>query len=87
MDESTSMHLLVTDVVMPRLSGRQLVERVRAQHPAIRALYMSGYTDDAIVHHGVLESGVPFIQKPVTVDAFLQRVRAVLDDEPITAPR
>ena len=71
--------LVVTDVVMPRMSGRDLVDRLRADRPSLRVLFMSGYTDDAIVQHGVLESGVEFIQKPFAMRALTKKVREILD--------
>ena len=70
---------MVTDVVMPNMNGRELYERLAPLRPEMKVLYMSGYTDRAIVHQGELESGINFIQKPFMPDAFAIKVRTVLD--------
>jgi two-component system cell cycle sensor histidine kinase/response regulator CckA len=73
------IHLLLTDVVMPSMGGRDLAGRLASSHRDIRVLYMSGYTDDAIVRHGVLEPGVEFIRKPFSPGSLLRKIRDVLD--------
>ena len=74
------IQLMVTDVVMPKMSGRELAERLAPIRPGIKVLYMSGYTDNTIAHHGILNKGMNFIQKPFTVDGLVRKVRKVLDN-------
>ena len=75
--------LVLTDVVMPKLSGRELSERISTVQPSAKVLFMSGYTNDSVVNHGVLDGAKWFIQKPFTLESLVRRVREVLDsDEP-----
>ena len=73
------IHLLLTDVMMPGMSGRLLSERLTAARPDTRVLYMSGYSDDAILLHGVKNSAAHFIQKPFSIDALAHKVRETLN--------
>ena len=75
---SGEIKLMLTDVVMPQMSGRQLTEKISPKRPSMKVLYMSGYTDDAIVHHGVLEEGTAFIGKPFSPDALVLKIGELL---------
>jgi CheY-like chemotaxis protein len=74
-----NVHLLLTDVVMPQMSGRVLAERLALERPGIKVIYMSGYADDAILHHGTLAPGTHFIGKPFSAADLTKKVREVLD--------
>lgn len=76
--------LLLTDVIMPKANGRRVAERVQLERPGVRVVYMSGYTDDAIVHHGVLEPGIVLLEKPFTEQDLARTVRATLDGHAAT---
>jgi two-component system cell cycle sensor histidine kinase/response regulator CckA len=74
-----TIQLLITDVVMPHMNGRALAEAIKVTQPQVKVLYMTGYTDDAIVHHGVLAPGTALLQKPFTPGTLVRKVRQVLD--------
>ena len=71
--------MLLTDLVMPEMNGRDLAQEITALYPDIISLFMSGYTSGHIVHHGVLEEGIHFIHKPFTTEGLAKKVREVLD--------
>ncbi len=76
--EDTPVDLLLTDVVMPELSGTALQDKIKAIRPGIKVLFMSGYTANVIVHHGVLDKGVSFMQKPFGMNDLARKIRDVL---------
>ena len=78
-EHNGQIQLMVTDVVMPGMNGRELAKRLYPMRPEMKVIYMSGYTDEAIVHHGVLDSGLNFIEKPFTPKGLAYKVREVLD--------
>jgi len=73
------IHLLLTDVFMPRMNGRELYEEVKKRYPFIKVIYMSGYTDNVIAHHGVLDAGIAYVQKPFSMHVVAGKIREVLD--------
>lgn len=78
-EHASTIHLLLTDVVMPKLNGRKLAERLRQVRPSMRVVFMSGYTENVVVHHGILDAHLDFLPKPVTSDILLTKLREVLD--------
>ncbi len=76
-----AIHLLVTDVIMPKMSGRDVADKIMAQRQDVKVLFMSGYTDNAIVQRGIVDSGLSFIQKPFALISLARKVRDVLDSE------
>jgi DNA-binding response OmpR family regulator len=85
---SGQLHLLLTDVVMPGMNGKELSERLQALHPSLKVLFISGYTADVIAHRGVLDPGVAFLHKPFSAEELAAKVRTVLSGgvEPISEP-
>jgi CheY-like chemotaxis protein len=77
--EDRPIHLLLTDVVMPGMSGREVASYLTAKRPDMRVIFMSGYTNDVIAHHGVLDSGISFIEKPFSQETLMRKLREVLD--------
>jgi YesN/AraC family two-component response regulator len=77
-NSDTGIDLVLTDLVMPEMGGNELVERLRARHPEVRVLFMSGYADRAITGNGTA-TGTGFVEKPFTVDTLMRRLREVLD--------
>jgi CheY-like chemotaxis protein len=75
--------LVLTDVIMPQMSGKQLCDQIKSQLPQTKVLLMSGYTDDALAHHGVLDEGLSFLEKPFSPSGLLRKVREVLDAKPV----
>jgi two-component system, cell cycle sensor histidine kinase and response regulator CckA len=73
------IHLVLTDAIMPGLNGKELVSQIELARPDVKSLYVSGYADNAIVHHGILDSNISFLQKPFSADGLAQKVRKVLD--------
>ncbi len=80
------IHLMITDVIMPHMNGGELAERLAPLRPEMKVLFMSGYTDDAMVRHGVTVSGMPFLQKPFDPETLAFAVRQVLDGRKRRSP-
>jgi two-component system, cell cycle sensor histidine kinase and response regulator CckA len=81
-----AIDLAVVDVVMPEMSGPEVVKKIASLKPDTRVLFISGYTDEALVHHGILRSGAAFLQKPFLAGALVRKVREVLDSRSSSAP-
>jgi CheY-like chemotaxis protein len=79
LEQHRDLRLLLTDVVMPGMNGRMLADEAQKRLPGLNVLYMTGYSRNAIVHHGRLDSGVHLIEKPVTIEQLAGKVRSLLD--------
>jgi CheY-like chemotaxis protein len=77
--KGSPIRLVITDVIMPLMSGKAMADRLKTTYPDLKVLFTSGYTDDAIAHHGVLETGVEFLSKPYTPATLTSKVREILD--------
>jgi DNA-binding NtrC family response regulator len=78
------IHMLMTDVVMPEMNGRDLAKNILDLYPNMKRLFMSGYTADVIAHHGVLDKGVNFIQKPFSIKVLSEKIRGILNPDILT---
>jgi CheY-like chemotaxis protein len=78
-DGERTIDLVITDLVMPEMGGREMVERVRARHPAMKVLFMSGYSERAVTSDGTMPAGTGFVEKPFTVEQLIRRTREILD--------
>jgi two-component system cell cycle sensor histidine kinase/response regulator CckA len=77
--DGKKIHLILTDVVMPQMSGKELAKRIKTLRPDVKVLFTSGYTGDTIAHHGILEPDIAFLQKPFSPRSLTLKVREVLD--------
>jgi CheY-like chemotaxis protein len=82
LDKHPAVALVVTDVIMPKMDGGELIKKIKELYPQIKILLMSGYTDDSIIHHGICGDGMPFIQKPFTIDELAKKIHDVLLENP-----
>ena len=76
-----TIHLLLTDIVMPKMNGKELADILSVQRPAMQILFMSGYTEETIMHHGILDKGINFINKPFSSESLLMKIREILDTQ------
>jgi DNA-binding NtrC family response regulator len=81
-NHTSKIHLLITDVIMPEINGQELAQALASIFPELRILFMSGYTADVIAHHGVLDEGINFLQKPFSIQKLAESVRKALGNSP-----